>query len=440
MIKMRGLSTAFAAVVPLVLASGFGIQSRSAVAARDIAPARAPQVPRVSVSFAHEPYFDHTQASIALAKGFFKDVGITITPNNRGLVASSEQTIPFLASGRTDVISGSAQLFMPAAKKLPPFKIFAFADLFQGYALMAQPHKGYKTYEELRKSGMSSDAAFKKAIGQMKGKTFAYPAEAAIKGFITLMLQRGGLTLSDVKTVVAPDAQTTALMLSGRADFQVGGVPSHLTLQSKGYVPIVTSGDLAAAAKPSANSSALRAVFQDGWLAQDKWLNANHNTALRMLSVDFRINQFIHDHPMQALAIHTPFLNSAAGTNFNNKIGLVVYKSLDPFYTFSEQRSWFLNNKDPLNEKYVIGSYIKLYEQQHIFSPREYKYTDFSVAGKYYREMLALKSHADTAMRKARRKTSASAKSLLSQAKKYYSYFDFLDAARFARAAARATS
>jgi ABC-type nitrate/sulfonate/bicarbonate transport system substrate-binding protein len=440
MINVKALLSALAVTVLLILASGFGNRSDSAAAAGNKVGAHAPRVPQVSVSFAHEPYFDHTQASIALAKGFFKQVGISITPNNKGLVAASEQTIPFLSSGRTDIISGSAQLFMPAAKKLPPFKIFAFADLFQGYALMAQPNKGYKSFDELRKSGMSSDAAFKKAIGQMKGKTFAFPSEAAIKGFITLMLQRGGLTLSDVKAVVAPDAQTTALMLSGRADFEVGGVPSHLTLQSKGYKPIVSSGDLAAAAKPSANSTALRAVFQDGWLAQDKWLNANHDTALRMLSVDFRINQFIHDHPIQALAIHTPFLNSAAGTKFNNKIGLVVYKSLDPFYTFSQQRSWFLNNKDPLNEKYVIGAYIKLYEEQHIFSPGEYKYTDFSVAGKYYREMLSLKKQADSAMRRAGSKTSNSAKSLLSQAKKYYLYFDFLDAARFAQAAARAAS
>jgi ABC-type nitrate/sulfonate/bicarbonate transport system substrate-binding protein len=436
--RLSRRSAVFILLPVLFIGASSGTRLRSAA----IAAAATPQIPQVTVVFGHEPYFDHTQASIALKKGWFKDVGITISPDNKGLVVQGDDAISFLASGRLDVVSGSAQLFMPAVKRLPSYKIFSFADIFQGYALMAQPNAGYKSYQELVKSGMPSGQAFKTTIGQMKGKTFAFPSEAAIKGFITLVLQRGGLTLSDVHTTVAPDSQTTSLMISKRADFQVGGVPSRLTLQSQGFKPIVTSGDLAAAAKPSADSEELRAIFHDGWVATDKWLAANHNTALRLLSVSFRVNQFIHDHPVEALAIHTPFLNSVAGTHFDNKIGAVVYSSLDPFRTFDQQRAWFLDDKNPLNEKYVIGTYIKLYQQQGIFPGGQYKYTDFSVAGQFYREMLQLKQSAQNSIAQALsgpKAHKADVQSLVRKAQTYLADFDFLDASQFAKAAAQAS-
>ena len=247
------------------------------------------------------------------------------------------------ASGRVDVLSGSAQLLMPATDRLPPFKMFFFADIFQGYAILAQPDGNYTSFTEFIDQGMSPDEAFQAAVGQMRGKIFAYPPEAAIKGFIDLSLAKGGVTLADMETNVAEDSANVALMQGGRADFQVGGVPSRLTLESAGFKPILTSADLAQYAEASTDSAELRAVFHDGWLATDEWLEANHDTALSMASVGFRINAFINSNPEDAMAIHTPFLNSVAGTDFDNSIAAVAYESLHPFLPFEEQEAWHLD-------------------------------------------------------------------------------------------------
>jgi hypothetical protein len=64
--------------------------------------------------------------------------------------------------------------------------------MFLGYAIMAQPDKGYKSVQELIAAGVSPQEAVKKAVEQMRGKRFGYPAEMAIKGFINLALERGG--------------------------------------------------------------------------------------------------------------------------------------------------------------------------------------------------------------------------------------------------------
>lgn len=396
-----------------------------------------PEIPRVDVTFGHEPYGDHTQASIGVKMGWFSDVGINLVDG--GKVIANENTIPVFASGQVDVMSGSVPLFLGATRQLPGFKYFFYADMFLGYAIMAQPDKGYKSVQELIAAGVSPQEAVKKAVEQMRGKRFGYPAEMAIKGFINLALERGGLSLNDVHGVIAEDSRTAAMMVAGDLDFEVGGVPAHLTLQSKGFKPIITSADLASSAKPSTDSEELEAVFHDGWGALDKWIKANHETMLRMSSVGWRINQFINDHEDAAMDIHIPFLNKSAGTNFDKDTFRAVYHSLDPFVTFDQQNDWYNNDQNPMSEKYVIGAHIKGFEQKKFFKPGEFKVEGFSIAGQVYNEMLGYKRNAESQIKTVQSLLTDStpkAKELLSIATKQFDGFNFYDADRFSAAAA----
>jgi ABC-type nitrate/sulfonate/bicarbonate transport system substrate-binding protein len=425
---------AFALMLALIGATFLGASAR----AQDTA---APEIPQVSVLFGHAPYFDHTNAIIGLDQGWFEEVGITFEPDGVGIVVGGDEALATFASGRLEVMSGSAQLLMPGAKNLPPFKVFFYSDIFQGYAIMAQADGNYTSFSEFVEQGMSPDEAFTATMAQMKGKIFAYPAEAAIKGFIDLALDKGGITLEDMQTNVAEDSANVALMQAGRADFQVGGVPSRLTLESAGFKPILTSGDLAQYAQPNADSVELRAVFQDGWLATDEWLDANYETVLRMAGVGFRINEFIKTNPDEAMAIHTPFLNSVAGTDFDNSIAKVVYESLDPFVTFEGQEGWHLDPENPLNAQYVIGSAIKLYEEQGVFQPDEFSWDDFTIANKVYQDLMDYRDKAGAIIEELDGAgVSGEAADLLAQAKHHYEIFNYLDAFRFAEAAQAAAA
>ncbi len=413
-------------------ATGAGLLRAPAGKAQEAA---APEIPQVTVTFGHEPYFDHTQAIIGIEQGWFSDVGITLAPDNQGIVVGGDEALAVFASGRVEVLSGSAQLLMPAADRLPPFKMFFFADIFQGYAILAQPDGNYLSFSEFIAQGKEPDAAFQAAVGQMAGKIFAYPPEAAIKGFIDLSLAKGGVTLSDMETNVAEDSANVALMQGGRADFQVGGVPSRLTLESAGFKPILTSADLAQYAQPSAESVELRAVFHDGWLATDEWLAANHDTALRLASVGFRVNAFINDSPDEAMAIHTPFLNSVAGTDFDSSIAAVAYESLHPFLSFDDQEAWHTDPESPLSGEYVIGSAIKLYEEQGVFQPDQHAWTDFSIAHQIYQELVDYRDRASAIIAELDAAGAEGAADLLAEAKRNLEIMNYLDAFRFAEAA-----
>ncbi len=251
---------------------------------------------------------------------------------------------------------------------------------------------------------------------------FAFPTEAAIKGFIDLAIKKGGMSLTNVDAVGAPDdAANVALMEAGRADFQVGSVPSRMTLQIAGFEPILTSGDIAAYASATADSIELRAAFHDGWLATDEWIEANYETVLCLASVGFRVNQYINDHPDMAAAVHTPFLNRVAGTTFEDSVANVAYTSLDPFWTFDAQTGWIVDETNPLNAQHAIGSAIKVYEEQGLFSEGEFAWDNFTLAHKVYADLLDRRNRAEALIAELDGKElSENASDLLAKAKAGY--------------------
>ena len=323
--------------------------------------------------------------------------------------------------------------------KQADFDSFVFGDLFQAYAIMAQPDAGYKSYTDYVGEGMKPAEALKAAMQQLKGKVFTYPAEAAIKPFIQLLFDRGGLALEDTTTEVQADPNGVALMLSKRADFEIGGLPARITLEQQGYKQIVSAADLASAASASPDLEELRSITHVGWTSIQDYADANHDTLLRLAGVKFRIVQFQKDHMDEAIAIHLPFLNKLAGSQLKPEELKVIYTKLDPGFTFEEQASWFNNPQDPFYWSYEIDSIIKSYEQQGLFKAGEFKASDISSTDKIYQELDGYRKKAEGDIAKLKDAT-GTAVELRDAAQKHFNNFNYLDAARYAEAGVKARS
>src|SRR6185295_16873909 len=155
-----------------------------------------PAQPLTKVSFGMLPYGDHTQAIIAIKKDWFKDVGIDLKYEP----IKVEGVVSSLNSGRLDIVSTSPGIIISSYDNAPDLCMFVFADVFQGYAIMAQPNENYKSYKEYLDEGETPNQAIHDVMFQLKGKTFAYPSEAAIKPFIDILLEKAGMTRSDFKS------------------------------------------------------------------------------------------------------------------------------------------------------------------------------------------------------------------------------------------------
>lgn len=389
------------------------------------------EIPKVKLKFATEPYPDHTVPYIGIEQKFFEDVGIELETVDS---IDADKVPSVLVAGTYDFASGAPSLFIPSMGQ-GEFTTFAFSNLFLGYSVMAP--EGTKTYSDFVDEGMSGEEAIKAALGQMKGKIFTYPSESAIKPFIDLCFQKAGMTLDDVENEVIDDSNGVALMLSGRADFKVGGVPSAATLASNGFVPILSAKDIVESAEASIDSEEVRSILHNGWTTTKKWADENHDTVLRLASVCFRINQYVNDNPEDAAKIHVNYVNSLAGTEFSEEEVQGLYSTSIPLYTWEMQVPWFEDEEDPLYWEYEIGSTLKMYESEGLFKEEEYKPSDIVSADGVYKELKELKTQAEENLEKLS-DVEGEAAELKEKAEYQYSIFNYLDAKNFSERALEA--
>ena len=389
------------------------------------------EIPKVKLKFATEPYPDHTVPYIGIEQKFFEDVGIELETVDS---IDADKVPSVLVAGTYDFASGAPSLFIPSMGQ-GEFTTFAFSNLFLGYSVMAP--EGTKTYSDFVDEGMSGEEAIKAALGQMKGKIFTYSSESAIKPFIDLCFQKAGMTLDDVENEVIDDSNGVALMLSGRADFKVGGVPSAATLASNGFVPILSAKDIVESAEASIDSEEVRSILHNGWTTTKKWADENHDTVLRLASVCFRINQYVNDNPEDAAKIHVNYVNSLAGTEFSEEEVQGLYSTSIPLYTWEMQVPWFEDEGDPLYWEYEIGSTLKMYESEGLFKEEEYKPSDIVSADGVYKELKELKTQAEENLEKLS-DVEGEAAELKEKAEYQYSIFNYLDAKNFSEQALEA--
>jgi ABC-type nitrate/sulfonate/bicarbonate transport system substrate-binding protein len=391
------------------------------------------QPPLKVIRFGMLPYGDHTYAIIGAKQDWFKDVGIDFQYQPIKI----EEVVPFLKNGTLEVVSSPPAILIAAYDNAPNLCSFVFGDLFQGFSIMAQPNAGYKSYSEFVSEGLSPQQAIQAAAQQLRGKTFAYPTEAAIKPFIDLALEKGNLKREDLKSLVLDDPLTVNAMRAKQADFQVGGVPSRLILQREGFKPILSSIDLVKGAAPSADSKELTSILQNGWATTKEFYEKEHDTVLRIASVNYRIMQFMNTDEQQATAIHMAYLSEVSGQSFSAQDGKIIYESLDPFVTFENQKDWFHNTQTPLYYKYINGSIIKSFVEQGIFKGKPPEVDDVIYADDIYFELEKMKADSDSLFQQIDNGKLTENKPQLAdkyeKAKFNYKIYNFLDSSRLAR-------
>lgn len=381
------------------------------------------------VRFGMLPYGDHTYAIIGVKKGWFKEAGIDFQYKT----VKVEDVIPYLKNGTLDAASLPPGILYSSYENAPEMCSFVFGDLFQGYTIMGQPGCGYRSCQDLAREGATPSESVKKVVEQLKGKTFAYPAETAIKPFVDLCMKKGGLTIRDIKPLVLDDPLTINAMRNKQADFQVGGAPSRIILEREGFKPLLNSLDIASTAKPSPDSPELASILQDGWVTTKQYYKEHHDTILRLASVNFRIIRFINEHPQEALSLHMPYLSQVTGQKFSEQDGLIIYERLDPFFTFEAQHDWFHTPNSLCYYRNVNGSILNNFISQKIYKNAPPTVEDVVWCEKLYKEMENLKAESAKNLDQLKRLPITELKGArdeLQKAQDFFDHYNFLDAKR----------
>lgn len=402
-----------------------------------------PTIPQVSFSYASLHAIDHTHIVIPVSKGWHKDVGLTVTPEPYGSSVGADKIVAGLTSGSFDIMSGSTVFSLAGYGTNSNYRDFGHGDIFQGFGFMIDPQGSYKTIDQFISEGLDPQAAITATMSQFKGKTLSTLNEGGILGFITIALESAGLTLDDLGTVnkYDTDSKIMADLISGRSDFAVGSAPGRVSMTLEGFVPAITSLHISKYAEPTPNSKALRSIFHDGWATTPEYYAANHDTVFRFMSMIYRTLRLMVDHPEETIPIHADYVNSIMGSSLTPEDTVVIYEELDPFIAFEDQAVWYEDRYKDSNAQHlsnVLGSHIKLWEEQDVLQEGEWTPYNTSYAFELWHEFQERKVNAHKLIRQAESlvgDNTPTANDLLAKAKFYDDIYDFLDAERFAQAA-----
>jgi ABC-type nitrate/sulfonate/bicarbonate transport system substrate-binding protein len=397
-------------------------------------------IPHSSMNFGMRPYANDAIYVIGMKLGWYKHVGIDIQPPPLGRKAQPNQAIPLLINHQLDAVALYPPDVIAAQDTVKNIRFIAVSDLFQGFAVLAAPGTHAKTVKDFLKQGMNFRQAMTKAMGQLRNQKFATAPVVDNRAFLALAFSLGGLDMSkDTQLVVTPDANALQLAKNGGVRFlSPTGAPFTAQLEQAGWIPIVTPLDILQHIPGGVTSKSETLVGMPGVAADADWATRNSNTVLRFVSVMFRIIAMEHSTPNKALSHELSYINAFAGTNLSLTGLRITIDELDPLLGWNDQKAVCDKPNSALYFKTWYRATVNSDVTSKALPSGNYPVQDLLWNCDVYHSLASYKAQSDRLLRQlSGRHLSASKRALVTQGRDMYRDFDFLDAYRYLKAAAK---
>ncbi|MGE2736140.1 hypothetical protein [Mycolicibacterium vaccae] len=386
------------------------------------------------------PYADNMMLSIGMAKNWFEEVGIDVGPQKFSSI-SDEQQIPLTLNGDYDVVAAYGPNMVRNAEGAPSIKVFNFIDVTSGLAILAAPGSGKSSVADLMADGMSFEDAVTNVMNDMKGARFATDDIGAHRSFLDAVYGISGFSQTDFGDVaVVDDSQTLLLARGGKLDYAkpIGAVQTAELIED-GWYPVVGLQDLIENL-PAGDPRAVSGLGHVGHAADEKWIEENHDTVLRVSSVAFRIVDSvladIDNATTDAIDTLVPVISSAASVDTSADALRIVFEDIGPFASFEDQAEWWINTESPYYYKATYNQQIKAAQDAGVIKNPDLDASDFIVADDIYTELVEYKNQYDALLPTAQGLTGDQAK-LAELAATHYAHRNYLDASRILQAAVK---
>jgi ABC-type nitrate/sulfonate/bicarbonate transport system substrate-binding protein len=409
--------------------------STSAAASASVAPpltvTAGTAIPAATVRFGMQPFADNTIYTIGIRKGFFKDVGITVTPQPLGEVTQPEDVVPRLLNNQTDINSAYAPGLIQTMTRTPGLRMIAFADTSLSQNILAAPSTHAKGVDDFMKQGQSFAQAMRSTMAQLKGKRVTLDQTGQLRAYYNVAFQLGGISFGDAKIQPLADTKQVELAKAGKVDFaSPGGNAQQIELMNLGFKSVIGAADLVKYL-PAGDPRADNTIGEAGLAAMDSYYKAHKDTVLRFVSVMFRTIDALETDPKGAISLQLPFLQSAAGVSVNVNDLADIYKRLDPFIPFNQQTSFWTDTTSPYYYESLYGAQIKAAQAGGVLPKGASISADQLLNADVYRTLASLKVQYDALKAKGNVKNA----SIAAKAQSLYDDYDYLDAVRFLKAA-----
>jgi hypothetical protein len=228
------------------------------------------------------------------------------------------------------------------------------------------------------------------------------------------------------------DAKMVQLAKAGDVDFcSPAGAAQNVELLKIGWYPIVGVEDLLNGLPPG-DPRAVGTLDHIGPALNQKFYEANRETVLRAMSVNFRIVDAIVNDPDKTLPVQLPYLESVTGGSYTLDDIKLIYSSIDPPTVFEDQGKFWTEKDNPQYYANVYNPQIESLQAGGVLpKDADLDASQVFLGTEVYQTMLDLKDRYDSLASDAEK---ADPK-LAAKAKTQADNRNYLDAVRFALAA-----
>jgi ABC-type nitrate/sulfonate/bicarbonate transport system substrate-binding protein len=395
-------------------------------------------VPQVETSLGMRPYANDLIFVAGIKQGFYKDVGLTITPTPYGRKVLPDQAIPLLVNKQIDFMALYPPDVVATMDSVKNIRFIALTDLFQGFAILARPGSNVKTIGQFMADGLSFSEAMKRTMTQLEGKSFVTAPVVDNRIFLETVFSLGGMKMDkDTKLVVTPDSTALQLESGGKVDFaSPTGAPFTAQLRLAGWIPLVTPLDVLTNMPAGPGSPTAALVGTPGVACDADWARQHAETVLRFTSVMFRIIEQEQKNSEVMFKSMLDYVNSFAGTSLDIAGLRLTIDTLSPLSNFEFQENYFDNQNSALFYRTAFDAAVKFNMNKGVLPKGQYDADDLIWASDVYHDLVALKQAADDALKQIEAKNiSAEHQALVEKAKQFYAWYDYLDAYRLLRVA-----
>jgi hypothetical protein len=434
----RWIGTAWVAIVPLLLSpvspawaadqKGLGYSLDKASPGTD--------VPQVQTSLGMRPYANDLIFVAGIKQGFYKDVGLTITPTPYGRKVLPDQAIPLLVNKQIDFMALYPPDVVATMDSVKNIRFIALTDLFQGFAILARPGSNVKTLGQFMGEGLGFSEAMKRTMAQLEGKSFVTAPVVDNRIFLETVFSLGGMKMDkDTKLIVTPDSTALQLESGGKVDFaSPTGAPFTAQLRLSGWISLVTPLDVLTNMPAGPGSPTAALVGTPGVACDADWARQHAETVLRFTSVMFRVIEQEQKDSEAMLKSMLDYVNSFAGTSLDISGLRLTIDTLSPLSNFEFQKNYFDNQNSALYYRTAFEAAAKFNMEKGVLPKGQYDADDLIWAADVYHDLVALKQAADDALKQIEGKSIPQEhQALVEKAKQFYEWYDYLDAYRLLR-------
>src|SRR5215472_14513375 len=397
-------------------------------------------IPQAEISLGMRPYANDLIFVAGIKQGFYKDVGLTVTPAPYGRKVLPDQAIPLLVNKQIDFMALYPPDVIATMDSVKNIRFIALTDLFQGFAVLARPGSNVKTVGQFMAEGLTFDEAMKRTMAQLKGKSFVTAPVVDNRIFLETVFSLGGMNMDkDTKLVVTPDSNALQLESGGKIDFaSPTGAPFTAQLRIAGWIPLVAPLDVLTNMPAGPGSPTTALVGTPGVACDVDWARQHQEAVLRFTSVMFRIIEQEQKNSDLMLKSMLDYVNSFAGTSLDITGLKLTIDALSPLSNFDFQKNYCANKNSALYYRTAFDAAVKFNVDKGVLPKGEYDADDLIWSCDVYRDLVALKQASDDLLKQTEGKSlSAANQALVEKAKQFYAWYDYLDSYRLLRVAVK---